>query len=207
MFVLLIETNRKYDVNYDKNYKQPNLKKISQDAIKVWLPEVQQKTHFSCGAAVVHSICSYYGLGLNSHYDYFSVLETDETYGTPPIKIVNYFKYVGLNCRMISNMSIESLCQELQKKKPVVLVLQAYGNSKNYKKSGSGHYVVAIGYDKINIIFEDPYMNCSRGYIPKNELINRWHDIDYKGIKYQQTGIVAWKNQKPFYLNCAKKIP
>lgn len=189
------------------NNKRPNNKKINPDSIKIWLPEVQQKTHFSCGAAAVHSVCAYYGLGLESHYDYFAYLETDETYGTPPNKIVSYFKEVGINCKMVYNMSIRSLCQELQKKRPVILVLQAYGAAKNYKNNGNGHYLVAIGYDKKNIIFEDPWLNCTRGYIPKNELLTRWHDLDYKGQHHEQLGIIAWKNTNPFYMNYARKIP
>lgn len=181
-------------------------KKINPDAIKIWLPEVQQRTHFSCGAAVVHSICSYYGLGLQSHYDYFIHLETDETYGTPPHKIASYFKEVGINADIKRDMSIKTLCSELQKSKPIILPIQAYGNPKQYKNGGCGHYVVAIGYDKRNIIFEDPWLNCSRGYISKKELVNRWHDCDYSGSIYNQTGIVCWKRSQPFYVNYAKKI-
>lgn len=193
-------------MSYNSGNK-PNNKKISPESIRIWLPEVQQKTHFSCGAAVVHSICAYYGLGLESHYDYFAHLETDETYGTPPNKIVSYFKDVGINCKMVYNMSVDALCEELEKCRPVIVALQAYGTSKSYKKDDNGHYLVAIGYDKNNIIFEDPWMNCTRGYIPKNEFLNRWHDLDYKGKYYEQLGIVAWKNSKPFYLNYARKIP
>lgn len=183
-----------------------NYKKINPDSIKIWLPEVQQRTHFSCGAAVVHSICSYYGLGLQSHYDYFTFLETDETYGTPPHKIANYFKDIGINAKITRDMSIRNLCSELQKSRPVIIALQAYGNPKTYKNGGSGHYVVAIGYDKRNIIFEDPWLNCIRGYLSKNELLSRWHDCDYTGNIYNQTGIVCWKRSQPHYINFAKKI-
>ena len=190
----------------NKKSKRQNYKKINPESIKVWLPEVQQKTHFSCGAAVVHSICSYYGLGLESHYDYFPFLETDETYGTSPNKIVNYFKNIGISCKVAYEIGIEGLCLELQKKRPVILALQAYGKSKNYKKNGSGHYVVAIGYDKNNIIFEDPWLNCARGYMSKKELLIRWHDLDMNGNYHDQLSIIAWKNTKPFYMNYAKKI-
>ena len=184
-----------------------NRKRIKEGIIKIFLPEVQQKTHFSCAAAVVHSICAYYGLGLDSHYDYFPHLETDESYGTLPEKIVNYFKSVGLFCKLKHNMTVQEVCDELDYGRPVILAIQAYGNPKKYHKSGNGHYVVAIGYDSTNIFFEDPMLNCSRGYIPKSELKKRWHDIDYRGVNREQLGIVAWMNKKPFYINKAKKIP
>ena len=188
------------------NQNSGSYKKIKPESIKIWLPEVQQRTHFSCGAAVVHSICSYYGLGLPSHYDYFTYLETDETYGTPPHKIVKYLNDVGISAKIQNDMSIKQLCQELQKEKPVILAIQAYGNPKQYKNTGSGHYVVAIGYDRNNIIFEDPWLNCIRGIISKKELIARWHDLDYNNNSYDQMGIVCWKKSNPFYTNYAKKI-
>lgn len=181
-------------------------KRIKPESIKVWLPEVQQKTHFSCAAAVVHSICSYWGLGLESHYDYFPHLETDESYGTLPVKIANYFKSVGLKCRINYNMQIKSLCQELNNQHPVILAIQAWGNPKQYTKTGSGHYVVAIGYDDKNIFFEDPWMNCSRGFIPKSELVKRWHDMDYLGIMHERMGIVVWHTKNPVYSKMARKI-
>lgn len=191
----------------NREAKRQNYKKINPESIKIWLPEVQQRTHFSCGAAVVHSICAYYGLGLASHYDYFPYLETDETYGTPPDKIVAYLKDVGISCRVVHDMGIRNLCSEIQKKRPVIVALQAYGINKTYKNNGNGHYLVAIGYDKKNIFFEDPWLNCLRGYIPKSEFVSRWHDMDVSGKHYNQIGIVAWKNAKPFYLNCVRKIP
>ena len=184
-----------------------NKKLIKDGTIKVWLPEVQQKTHFSCGAAVVHSICSYWGLGLESHYDYFPYLETDESYGTLPEKIANYLKDVGLKCKILHNMSVTDLCHFIDEGKPVILAIQAYGNHKKYHKNMNGHYVVAIGYDISNIYLEDPMLNCSRGYIPKSELLKRWHDVDYRSVLHNQMGIVVWHTKKPSYINKAKRIP
>lgn len=185
---------------------KPYRKRIKPDAIKIWLPEVQQKTHFSCAAAVVHSICSYWGLGLESHYDYFPYLETDESYGTLPAKIANYLKSVGLKARIHHNMQIRDLCQHLNSGNPVILAIQAYGNPRHYGKTGSGHYVVAIGYDSKNIFFEDPWMNCSRAFVPKNELLKRWHDMDYLGVMHEKMGIVVSSSKMPVYSNTARKI-
>lgn len=183
-----------------------DIKKIKPNAIKVILPEVQQKTHFSCGAAVVHSVCAYWGLGLDSHYDYFPYLETDEAYGTLPDKIVNYLKQVGLNCDMRYNMTIRDLCLELDKGRPVIVAVQAWGNTKMYNKFGNGHYLVAIGYDKQSIFFEDPWLNCTRGYISKKDFLKRWHDMDFKSKIHERMGISVWHRKRPFYNFTAKKI-
>ena len=185
-----------------KNYR----KRIKNESIKINLPEVQQKTHFSCAAAVVHSICSYWGLQLPSHYDYFPHLETDESYGTLPQKIANYFKSTGLTAVIQYNMTIKNLCQEINQGKPVILALQAWGNPRHYAKTGNGHYVVAIGFDEKNIYFEDPWLNCSRGFIPKNELLKRWHDMDYMGVMHNRMGIIVSHRKKPIYPYTAKKI-
>ena len=185
-----------------KGYK----KRIRTDAIKISLPEVQQKTHFSCAAAVVHSICAYWGLHLDSHYDYFPYLETDESYGTLPSKINKYLQNVGLKSRIVYNMQMKQLCQEINNERPVILAIQAWGNPKHYVKTGSGHYVVAIGYDEKNIYFEDPWLNCSRGFIPKNELLKRWHDLDYLGVMHDRMGIVVSHTNNAVYTRTAKKI-
>ncbi len=181
-------------------------KRLKHDSIKVNLPEVQQKTHFSCAAAVVHSICSYWGLQLPSHYDYFPYLETDESYGTLPTKIANYLKSTGLSASIKYNMTIKTLCQEINKGFPVIMALQAWGNPKKYQRTGSGHYVVGIGYDEKNIYCEDPWLNCSRGFIPKNELLKRWHDMDYMGVTHTRMGIIVSHSKKPIYPNTARKI-
>jgi predicted double-glycine peptidase len=181
-------------------------KRVRVESIKINLPEVQQKTHFSCAAAVVHSICSYWGLGLPSHYDYFPYLETDESYGTLPTKIAKYLTSVGLTVSIKHNMTIKTLCQEVNKGSPVILALQAWGNPKHYDKTGNGHYVVAIGYDEKNIYFEDPWLNCSRGFIPKSELLKRWHDVDYLGVMHEKMGIVCCSKKIPVYSKTARKI-
>ena len=181
-------------------------KRVKPESIKIHLPEVQQKTHFSCAAAVVHSICSYWGLHLPSHYDYFPYLETDESYGTLPNKIGKYLTSVGFSVAIEYNMTLKKLCQEINKGNPVILAIQAWGNSKHYSKTGSGHYVVAIGFDEKNFYFEDPWLHCSRGFVPKNELLKRWHDMDYLGIVHKQMGIVVSHTKKPVYTNTARKI-
>jgi hypothetical protein len=61
-------------------------------------------------------------------------------------------------------------------------------------------------YYKVTRKFEDPWLNCIRGYLSKNELLSRWHDCDYTGNIYNQTGIVCWKRSQPHYINFAKKI-
>src|ERR1022692_2176214 len=53
-------------------------KKISDGVIKIPVPNVQQTTNFSCGAAVVQSIMSYFGVGPDSQEEYMKGLSTSK---------------------------------------------------------------------------------------------------------------------------------
>ncbi|MBU2236000.1 C39 family peptidase, partial [Patescibacteria group bacterium] len=88
----------------------------------------------------------------------------------------------------------------INKKIPVILLVQAWTNIKNVnweKDWIDGHYVVAIGYDKNKIYFEDP-SSISRTHLTYNELIKRWHDTDCDGKKYVNYGIAVY-GKKPVY--------
>ena len=59
-----------------------------------------------------------------------------------------------------------------------MVALQAYGNRKqqlaNYAEGWTdGHWVIAIGYDREGIFFEDPSLQAVRGYLTDEVLIER----------------------------------
>jgi predicted double-glycine peptidase len=64
---------------------------------------------------------------------------------------------------------------------------------KTYKKLGSGHYVVVIGYDDNYVYFEDPVLEGERGVLTYDEFAKRWHDKDRDGKVYHRFGLVLWK--------------
>ncbi len=80
-------------------------------------------------------------------------------------------------------MTIQELKQNVDKGRPVLIMLQAWGKPENYTKCKrgckDGHWLIAIGHDMKNIYFEDPVLNFSRGYIKIKELDLRWHDYEY----------------------------
>lgn len=83
-------------------------------------------------------------------------------------------------------------------------MVQAWNENKktNWRKDwGDEHYVVAIGYDKTNIYFEDPYV-LERTFLPFDELISRWHGVVI-GKKYINQGIAIY-GKKPKFIS--KKI-
>lgn len=44
----------------------------------------------------------------------------------------------------------------------------------------SGHYMVVMGIDDENVYFEDPPLPGTRGIIPRDEFLSRWHDDEGK---------------------------
>jgi len=181
--------------------------RIAEGAIKITVPEVIQHTSYSCGASSLHAICCYWGVGLRCDLDYIPHLESDNKAGTTPQNITYFARSAGLRVKEIHDMEIADLKELLDQGKPVICCIQAWGDSKKYKKKNySGHYITAIGYDKKHIFFEDSSLPGVRGYLTYKQFEDRWHDEDIYGNIYNHYGIAIWKNTKPGYLYRAKKV-
>jgi predicted double-glycine peptidase len=185
-------------------------------AIKVPLPDVQQGDGFSCGAASLMSVCSYYHVGPRDLDSYRRELGTTEEEGTYYGKIKDYARKLGLTAKVetaeMTKMSIDKLKDYLGKGIPVICSIQAWGGDKaDYDKDGNGHYVVAIGYDEKNIYFMDPYANHENviakpryAYLSEKEFERRWHedetmkkDIGKKNEKFNKLGIAIQPMESP----------
>jgi len=186
--------------------KKPHFHKILDNAIKVPVPDVRQRTNFSCGAACVQAICAYWGTGPDNEWDYIKHLKSDDRGGTLPKYIIQYLKKKKIQVEAKENMTLDDLKANMDKGRPVICAIQAWGNSKVYNKNSNGHYVVVIGYDDRHIFIEDPSINLCRGYIANKQFLNRWHDVDALGNLYTHYGIAAWKSEPPAYYAKAMKI-
>jgi ABC-type bacteriocin/lantibiotic exporter with double-glycine peptidase domain len=162
--------------------------------IKIDLPSVKQTKSYSCGAGVFRSIAKHYGIEI-CEKDLIKLLKTSYEEGTDPTDLKKIVQTIGLNIKEHHNMSIGLLKKYLNEKKPVICAIQAYGKPKDYKKDKNGHYVIAIGYDKNYIYFEDPVLKGRRGHLKNDEFLKRWHDYD-EGRKFKCYGLVVWKDKK-----------
>ena len=125
----------------------------------------------------MHALLSFYGISTNE-YDVLRIARTDPQKGTSLQGILAVAKHFQLSAE-VKEMSLEELKQYLDRKIPVILLLQAWPKKKikDWKKHWSdGHYVVAIGYDQQKIYFEDPY-SVLRTFLRYKELGERWHDL------------------------------
>lgn len=170
--------------------------KQSGDAIKVHLPKVNQTTEYTCGAAALRAVGSYFGINWDEK-KYAKLLKTNPKHGTNPNSIVKAARALGLKVSAKQDMTIDTLKMWLERGIPVICALQAWGDEDQYAKEGQGHFVVAIGYDDKKIYFEDPYVANKRGFLSYDDFILRWHDKDSRRRKYVRFGAAVWKNSPP----------
>jgi len=170
-------------------------------------PDIRQDDDSSCGPAVVRSVLNFFGED-EDHQILKKHLKCTDDWGTDPIDIVKYFKKRGFKVKDYE-LTIEQVIDFVNKKKPVILCIQAWAHPKaNYKKSWDhGHYVVVIGYNKKEkkILFHDPSVVDQRAYLDFKDLLDRWHDVDRKGIKYNNFGIAVY-GKKPIFRSKLVKI-
>ena len=161
-------------------------------------PQVRQSNEYSCGAAVVRAVLAYYGKDIKEE-DLMDKLSTSETYGTDPNNIISYLKKNKLKVDCISFMTIEKLKSYIDKKIPVIVLIQAWADDKEeYKETlDNGHYVVVIGYTNNKLFFEDPSI-YERGYLTYNEFESRWKDVSRDGTIYRKYGIAVYGIEPQF---------
>ncbi len=186
---------------------QKRLRRIPGGSIKAFIPDVRQNTNFSCGAAALHAVCAYWGVGPDSEYDYMKNLHTDPDFGTLPQEMIKFAQNEGLKVEARQRMTIIDIKTALDRtpSRPVIVLIQAYGDPKTYRENDNGHYVVAVGYDDGHIYFEDPILFGIRGELTYKEFDLRWHDDDGFGNIYDHYGIIAWGTDD-LYLSHATKI-
>jgi uncharacterized protein YvpB len=95
-------------------------------------------------------------------------------------------------------MEIKDIKSYIRKKIPIILLVQARsGKPRNYKNDyQDGHRVVAIGYQKDKIFFEDPY-TFKRTFLREKELQERRHSQEKK-VKIFNHGIAVYSKRQTF---------
>lgn len=170
------------------------------------VPLVRQSTDYSCGVACTQSILRYSGYDFDVREDNLAAaLGASSEHGTryeEIVELLNTKSHYGdaKNDEAVNrilaeakfNLTVDALCAYLDQGKPVICAIQAwaYLTADEYESEiDSGHYVIAIGYDDVNIYFMDPSTAGNYAYIPKDEFVARWHDVDGEDA-VEQFGIV-----------------
>lgn len=168
--------------------------RIPRGAIRVELPNVVQQRDHTCGAACLLSIIAFYGAGEPSEDEIAVAMGMTER-GSDPAHLLAAAAHYGLRHQEYRPMSDHQLRACLDRRRPVVIMLQAWGDRASYVDHWTdGHWVVAIGYDRTGVYFEDPSIECMRGYLPYADLAERWHDVDGPDdVHVERYGLALWR--------------
>lgn len=105
---------------------------------------------FSSSAAMV---AKFYGkVGSDDEYNGIRARYGDTTDSSAQLKAL---QHLGLKAEFKQNMGLETLHKELQAGHPVLVGWLHHGSYK--APSGGGHWTVAVGFDAISVIHNDPY--------------------------------------------------
>jgi predicted double-glycine peptidase len=180
-------------------------------------PEVQQPNGYYCGPAdVIACAAGYYGVGWDE-IDEVAREISCTTDGSDPRNFVKYFNKLGLDSEFVSNMTKEELEYWIRRKVPVIICIQAYADDPaayaDPDFNGSGHFVVARGYDFDGYFyFMDSSMTGRIGFLHWAELNQRWHENeghspDKPEIFWHEAVIVRPGRHQPVYRERALYIP
>lgn len=158
-------------------------------------PHAIQTYEYDCGAAVLQGVLMYYGIEVRKEV-IFKQAKTNAKVGTLIRGMLHTLDVYGLKADSRA-MTLDEIKARLDKKIPVILLMQG-GADKHGAVYGfdDSHWVVAIGYDKSNVYFEDPYA-FNRVYLTQKELAERWHGKEGK-TKIFNHGIAVF-GKKPSY--------
>ena len=108
--------------------------------------------------------------------------------GTGTAGVLRVLDYYGVAHRASQHMRVADLRLGIDAGFPTLLTLQAYRESSRLYRElwDDGHWVVAIGYDRRRILFEDPSA-FHRTWLADDELLERWHDVD-RGKRIRRWG-------------------
>lgn len=160
-------------------------------------PNHPQTYEYDCGAKALQAVLAYYGIKKLENVIIKSA-KTNSRSGTSLPQMLKVLKKFGLKFDS-RTMTVEDLRDYIDRKIPVIVLLQAWSGKKKADYSndyGNGHWVTAIGYDKQKIIFEDPY-SFERTSLTAEELDKRWHSRENRQ-KILHHGIAVY-GKKPSY--------
>ncbi len=153
-------------------------------------PKLRQTFEYDCGAKALQSVLTYYGIEVAEEL-LIKLAKTNKKSGTSIKNMTSVLKKYNMQFDE-KNMTIKDLKEYINKKIPVIILLQAWNNHTiNYSNDfHDGHWVVVIGYGRTKLIFEDPY-SFERTFLNNKELDERWHSKE-NGDKIFNYGIAVY---------------
>ena len=149
-------------------------------ALLAGVPDVRQSTSYTCGPSALQAVLAYWGVSARED-ELASRLRTTPEQGTPPEAIVRGARDLGLKAELREGLGLEELENAVQRGVTAIVGLQAWRDKEDRPWADNwedGHYMVLLGMDRQNLYFEDPSLLGTRGFIPRQEFLDRWHDYE-----------------------------
>ena len=183
-----------YVYGNDSNFLGENhITNLGEPIILKGVPDVRQPTDYSCGPTCLQAVLNYYGQDVRVD-KLINITNCTPENGTTPQNLANGAGSYGLKAEVKENLTLNDLENYLKQGIPVIVACQAWAENNTVwtEDQEDGHYMVVIGIDQENVYFEDPSILGSRGFIPHQEFLDRWHDIvvGMPGKSYDHLGII-----------------
>lgn len=177
----------------------PKSNDISPPQNLVRVPLTRQAMDYTCGVAALQSVMAYYGEEIRQDI-LARELKSSPDSGTNYRNIISFARGRGFTAEIYREMTLDHLKSLMDEGQPVILAIQAWGDDPSAYASGwdDGHYVVAIGYDDKKFCFMDPSTLGNYTYIPVEEFLARWHDMDTDGTRLVNFGIVISRGKATY---------
>lgn len=146
------------------------------------LPDIRSgRVWWACGATAAEIVCRSLGIE-RTRGEVRLALPPDPHRGTPPERLVGFFKGQGLR-GAAGTMEVEDLRHYTRERCPVVCPVQT--------ADGWGHYVVVYRADRRRVYYQDP----ETGPVAESvrSFLSGWIDYGADGKVYERYGIAVWR--------------
>jgi len=143
------------------------------------LNKTRQETDYSCGASALRTVLSYWGKDVDET-ELMKRLHTTSEVGTFPEHMVRVARELGFDAEAKENLTLDEVQQFTGQGHPMIGLGQVWRSQRDTPGSvadewDAGHYFVVLAVDKDYVYFQDPFVRMSKGFAPRKEFEDHWH--------------------------------
>jgi predicted double-glycine peptidase len=141
----------------------------------------RQITDYSCGASALRAVLSYWGKDVDEA-QLMGLLRTNSDVGTNPEDIASGARSLGFDAEVIENLALDHLERLTGDGIPVIALAQVWLSEGEPDRPladiwDNGHYVVVLGVDSDHVYFQDPFIQMSKAFVPRQTFEDHWHQV------------------------------
>jgi predicted double-glycine peptidase len=141
----------------------------------------RQITDYSCGASALRAVLSYWGRDVDEA-QLMALLRTNSDIGTNPEDIASGARSLGFDAEVIKNLTLDQVEQVTADGVPVIALAQVWLSEGEPDRQlediwDNGHYIVVLGVDDDYVYFQDPFIQMSKAFVPRQTFEDHWHQV------------------------------